>query len=385
MDLTAPRGSSRLEASAIPANFDHLCELVQRSWDDVLNGVQASLYHELYDFLADERSVFLLWEYDAKHLKHPEYSFSLDEGRIRSIISELLERFVHVLQRGMSIISSFDHVDNSAMAYEKANRRLVIVDSILGGALPNETFGGDPSDSNLSEDKLVRTALTRIFQGINPKLGHQKHDQEDNSDPRTELAQLSITIHRWNSQLLQLFARLPPSQIRPYNSHTLDGTKVADSDVDTLLENFPFLRQRQHVAIRLGKQVKQRREWLQSRLKQHGLMSESELLVLTSGRGERFTRIHRTRPNTQRKRGAPTREEFVSCNAHALFTDRSTCEAPGSLRQLPNLRSLRLNGVQLEYNRDIKCPFCRRMLSFENEKAWQSATSLVLPFRRADT
>lgn len=111
MDIVPSQKSSRPEPLAGSAKIDYQCDLIHRSWDYILEAVQASLYNELYDLLADERSRFLLWEKSSECLNPsenpPSLCFTPVEGSmIESSVLAGLERLAHVLQKGMFELSS---------------------------------------------------------------------------------------------------------------------------------------------------------------------------------------------------------------------------------------------------------------------------------------
>ncbi|KAF7555003.1 hypothetical protein G7Z17_g2495 [Cylindrodendrum hubeiense] len=325
------------------SSLAHQCDVALTK---LYESLPASLYRNLENAAADEAGRFKIWAANIGAMEDPQTESSLD-SRLN-----MADRMRNSLMSGLCRL---DDVASRA-------------DAIVSGIMPNRT-----KSPMASTEHLVQCSVQRVSQGF-----AEENDTNSSSSPTTELAELFLNIR---SAITHLFAlSMLVRRDRPQGRSPPHGPQHVRTDpgpdIASVKDTFPKLKHAPWLAERIGSMVNQQRNYIRYRqAHRKNLMLQS----IATGQAD-FSE----RATTKATSFHDTLDKLVGLGDDSTrdLTDRSIVTAVTSFaaaavgdthsgRTIPPLMSMWLDGVQLDYDDDIECPYCRTIQKVKDEQQWK--------------
>jgi hypothetical protein len=193
------------------------------------------------------------------------------------------------------------------------------------------------------------------------------------------LAEVLLNVQSAIKHLFELSVLIrrdrPRGCLPTHKSH--DFQVEAEPDITNVRDKFPKLKRNPRLAEKLGVLVAQRREYIryrQNHRKHLATVVASEIDQV----GDRAT----TKATTFQEadsldHGAAMGDVLDDGRSERTFASDATSFATtaaglaGLGRKIPELTAMWLEGVQLEYDAHIECPYCRTIQSMRNRRQWK--------------
>lgn len=148
-------------------------------------------------------------------------------------------------------------------------------------------------------------------------------------------------------------------------------------DIVIIIDKFPKAKQTPWLAERLGRANDQRRQFFAYR-QQHRekLGTESERQEALSDNDDATLRAATTVATTFEESDGGLSERDTQLDQRAVTTAAtsfvSDFDDSGQMgRRIPRLPDMTLDGIQLDYDKSIECPYCRTIHSFRDHFTWK--------------
>ncbi|KAF3797426.1 hypothetical protein GCG54_00009399 [Colletotrichum gloeosporioides] len=359
--MTTPRGAHRLPGEVsreplpgsvpgpLPApSISSLaldCDSVLTSLHEM---VPLSSYLKLENSITDEVARYKIWAANIGALRDAKSAGSLDSrlknsSRIRLYVTSGLERLQNAVDRASEIVA---------------------------GIKPNRT-----TDSLLSDDQITKLTTQLI----------NEHELERTQNGTTELAELFFNIRSCIANLFTLSTLIRQDRPRgrlQCQSPLLHTQNDAGPDITNVKDKFPKLRQRPWLAERIGKRISQQRDYIRYRQVHRQKLAKRKLTdpVTQDGGSGILSNNATTKATTFVEQLAVidetsevAGETFTDGSIHTEATSFATTafgdDGPG--RGIPSLTSMWLDGVHLDYDKHIECPYCRTIQIITDRSDWK--------------
>lgn len=244
---------------------------------------------------------------------------------------------------------------------------------IISGDKENRTEDGSETTSDMV-DKTVK----QVVEILNPD--RQSQNMEAATLPTTELTQLFLNIQSCIGHLFSLSVLIRRDRPRGRTQRTGTERLVVDPgpDITNVKDKFPKLKQSPWLAERMGTWITQQREYVRYRQKHRRRLAHPSdkrgdgQSVLFSGQGTtKATSFH---DQVSSQDVTPSFEENLVAESIRSSVTSFATTAPagiGSGRRIPELKDMWLDGVQLDYDTHIECPYCRTIQTFKDRYQWK--------------
>lgn len=147
-------------------------------------------------------------------------------------------------------------------------------------------------------------------------------------------------------------------------------------DITNVKDKFPKLKQNPWLAERIGSSIMQQREHIRYRQSHRRALSQPQVAVGQDGQSlttkatsfyEALDAIGTELPVTLDDSTGQSIRSFATSYATTAVSDI------GTGRRIPELSDMRLDGVQLNYDTHVECPYCRTILKFKDRYQWKYA------------
>lgn len=183
--------------------------------------------------------------------------------------------------------------------------------------------------------------------------------------------------------LSMLIRRLRPrGKFRQLTS--FQSSITAQRDIVTIIDKFPKTKETLWLADRLGRATDQRRQFFTYRQqhrsqlgnvsKRKGTLESDDSITLGAATTVATTFDEGNDSNASQSRLFEPGD--LQLDRGSLITSAtsfvSDFDDSGHMgRRIPELSDMTLDGVQLDYNEPIECPYCRTIQTFTNRQTWK--------------
>ncbi|KAJ0120191.1 ankyrin repeat protein [Diaporthe amygdali] len=295
--------------------------------------------------------------------------------------------------------SFFDNME----AITDAQGRFNVWAANLGALQPPQSMKS--LDSRLKEAELMRKSViaglerlegvqTRTTQILTGKQPNRKPSTTtfDTASPEAtglvvdELHELTLNMKACIDHLFglsMLIRRLRPrGRFRQLTS--FQSSIAAQRDTVTIVDRFPKTKHTPWLAYRLGRATDQRRQFFTYRQQHRGRLGNVPKTKVTPDGDDSITLDVATTVATTFDEGNDSNASqsrlfepghlrldrgSVITSATSFVSDFDDSGHMG--RRIPELPDMTLDGVQLDYDEPIECPYCRTIQTFTNRQTWK--------------